>query len=145
MDDIERLARARAIAAGAGRSQEHLRFALEYLDTMTGRAVEAETNVDFLMAHSGASQIAALEKRCQALHAELTAGQEIIRRAREWGQAIVNLEQARKKPNDGEKKKSGESVYKANQAYTAAQLALKTHLALTAVLKSQEEAAITET
>src|SRR5258708_2973660 len=154
MDDQEKLAHARAIATGAGRLNEHLAFVVGYLDRreaeLLERATQAETNVDFLVEHSGQRQTAELENRCAAFQTEneqlwqrvadlvierdiaiRTVGDETLRDiaqiAIEWGRAIHNLEQARKKDND-QKKKGGESVYKANQAYTKAHLALKAAL-----------------
>ena len=142
MDDTEHLARARTIAAGAGRLHEHLTFVIDYLDRREAELVEraetAEADVDFLMEHNGTRQIADLEARCAALQAELADNQIIVKLAREWGQAIANLETARKKDEDGKKK------YKANQSYTAAQLALKKHLALKTALQSPKEPAISE-
>ena len=148
MDDTERLARARAIATGAGRLNEHLAFVVGYVDRreaeLLERAETAEADADFLMAHNGARQVAALEVRCATLEAEIAEAQTIVKLAREWGQAIANLEAARKKNDDEQKKKGGDSVKTANAMYTAAQLALKTHLGLKAALTPEEEPAITE-
>lgn len=148
MDDQEKLARARAVAIGAGRLHEHLAFVVGYLDRreaeLVQRVEDAESDIDFLLKHNGTRQIADLEARCASLQAELIDSQMIVKLAREWGQAIANLEAARKKDEDEQKKKGGESVKTANAMYTAAQIALKTHLALKAGLKPAEEPAITE-
>lgn len=67
MDDLERLAQARAIATGAGLSQEHLKFVLDFYDRRETELLAiiklGNQEIDFLMGHSGAQQIAALEAK----------------------------------------------------------------------------------
>jgi hypothetical protein len=89
MNDHIRLEQARAMAAGAGISQEHLKFVLDYLDrrttellaansrlveerrTQTLRAEDAEKNITFLLAHNGISQLERVEAERSAALAEV--------------------------------------------------------------------------
>lgn len=96
MNDQTRLAWARAVAAGAGITQENLKFVLDYLDrrttellnansrlveerrAQTHRAEDAEQNIQFLLSHNGFRQLnmvedarIALLEQCANLRLEL--------------------------------------------------------------------------